>query len=357
MFSNSDRNLNFDRSHACKQKFTLDRLVVISFVDIINMEQNSKSSPKKSQELHPLESLFKRHISKQWPCSVCNQDFAQYKDLYLHMEKNEHVNVEPTQELKHFYKKMASKKNLKRKNPFTESRKKFAVGRKQRKEERKELSVIISPTKSPVAPKAKQEKKKEELSVVTISVNCHICSKEVPNLNLLNDHLLKDHQIENIRCYVPNCCASYSHINALFVHLKKHKPTDFVCFDCPVLGPFENNFVLKEHLKQTHWSGRFQCSKCTFPESSTRQLIQNHINKDHLKQVAGGQSFPIKATTPPSYNQPQPHAIFITVAIDCFLCNEILDTAEELNDHLLKVHGHKQALCIVPGCWASYDDW
>lgn len=330
------------------------------------MEQDTKSPPVK--ERVDLELLFQRHISNQWPCSVCNQDFARYKDLYLHMEKNVHVNVKPeTPELKLLYKKMASKKNFKRKNPFTESSKKCPVGlkAKHRKEEGEKLSIIINPTKSPVVPKAKQTEEKEELKVATISVNCHICSKEIENLNLLNDHLLKDHQIENTRCYVPNCGASFCHINALIVHLKNHKPTDFVCFECPTLGLFKDNFVLKEHLKQVHWPGRFHCSKCTSSEASTRQLVQDHINKVHLKQDAGDQTVPSKVTTPPSkaptqppsISQPQPHSPFLTIAIDCFFCPEILYTIDEFNDHLLKVHGHKRALCLVPDCWVSYDDW
>lgn len=201
------------------------------------MDQKAKSPPE--NEFHPLELLFKRHMSNQWPCSMCNQDFVQYKDLYLHMEKNEHVNVEPTPELKLFYKRLAlkQKKSFKRKaaNPFTESRKKVTIEfkAKQKKEEKKDLSVVTCPVKSPV-----------------------------------------------------------------------------------------------------------------FSETSSKKLVESFINNNQM--------LPSSSTTSPS-NKSQ--STFLTIFVDCFICDEILDSVEELDDHLLEVHNHKKALCIVPECYASYDDW
>ncbi len=178
------------------------------------------------RELHPLEAVFKRHRSDlKWPCSRCNQDFEQYRDLFAHMEAGVHVNVEPSKELKPLYekmKKMGSSKSI-------WSRAAKGQQKKQRKdkmiacstedadnandENDKDNSNVAPPSPPPGAhlplPPPILNVRNQVRTFVVISVDCHFCAEMFDTGEALGVHLLTVHGHKKALCSVESCRASF----------------------------------------------------------------------------------------------------------------------------------------------------
>ncbi len=196
----------------------------------LSLSPISENSNTVARDLHPLEGLFKRHISEEkWPCSRCNQDFAQYRDLYLHMEADEHVIVEPPAELKPLYEKM-------KKGGSKGSWYRFMNPKQHQKRSNSDLNDDVDRTSPPPSPSNLLSKKKKELSDTAADAAAHFSI-------------------------------------------------------APIL--------------------------------TSKNLV----------------------------------ASFVIVSVDCYFCEEMLNSLEELSAHLLEKHGHKKALCFVEGCYASFDEW
>lgn len=261
-----------------------------------------------SRVLHPLEGVFRRHLSnEQWPCSVCNQDFTQYRDLYLHMEAGDHLNLEPqTRELKELYVKIQTVSSMTKNKFWSSKRRKSDTFEKENDGLCENEAVPKSTTKSvnkEAAPSSPKKPKKDELTTVrSLPFNCHLCNKEAETEDLLNAHLLVVHSAD---------------LASLEAATQKEEG---------------------EEVKVDHLGKDLETKKTSDPLLTLPSLPSKS---------------PAKAV---SAHQPSP--TFLTVAVDCYVCkSEMLDTVEALNEHLAREHDQKRARCLVQGCGASFEEW
>ncbi|KPJ01329.1 Zinc finger and BTB domain-containing protein 17 [Papilio xuthus] len=131
------------------------------------------------------------------------------------------------------------------------------------------------------------------LKVDIFQIKCKLCQTTLKNLNDLKFHL-KDHGKDIDPSYQDNiipfklegntyncqiCGENYYLMRLLIIHMSKH----FNNYSCEICGNvFVSKLLLNRHL-QVHKKGSYQCEKCDKVFDNSAKRI-NHIRSVHLKQ-------------------------------------------------------------------------
>lgn len=173
-----------------------------------------------------------------------------------------------------------------------------------------------------------------------IFYECDFCGKKILYRTSFQRHLIVKHVKTNDIFYCDNCPLTFSTIQAIKSHMRKHVSL----VECEICGKKLNSYnSIYTHMKMMHGENprKFQCQKCPSKFKSKSKLIRHlfvhenlvcNINNCGLKfSEKGSYLYHVKSHEDPKL-------------LTCKICNKIMKTKSTLELHMTQIHGKGKEL-------------
>lgn len=172
---------------------------------------------------------------------------------------------------------------------------------------------------------------------------CDLCPFDSVDKTLLSRHFINNHtETGNFHCEV--CDLHFKEKNGLNSHLKSHIPK--ICQFCGIEVMSKSSLI--KHFNDSHSQGPYDCVKCSY-STNNRDSFDKHlkIHKGKVECDDCNYSFSYFYMLK-QHQMAKRHGIYKLVEnqqeFKCNLCDEVLKTQTNLNNHLSNFHVDKKLL-------------